>query len=123
MSSAVSRFATKEPTACAVCRRHAVWLGYGSPKRERPPVIWLCDDNGCHAAAKKVYAMPNEMLDAYETGSALEAGADAGTYLEGIGKTDIATLDAGEWREFLRRLFVGYELALRRKILNNESPF
>ena len=36
---------------------------------------------------------------------------------------DVATLDAGEWREFLRRLFVGYELALRRKILNNESPF
>jgi hypothetical protein len=123
MSNAVSRFATKEPTACAVCRRHAVWLGYGSPKRERPPVIWLCDDNGCHAAAKKVYAMPNEMLDAYETVSALEAGAGAGAYLEGIGKTDIATLDAGEWREFLRRLFVGYELALRRKILNNESPF
>ena len=86
-------------------------------------MIWLCDDNGCHAAAKKVYAMPKEMLDAYEIGSALEAGADAGAYLEGIGKTDIATLDAGEWREFLRRLFVGYELALRRKILNDEPPF
>jgi hypothetical protein len=41
-----------------------VWLGYGPPKRERPPVIWLCDDNGCHAAAKKVYAMSKEMLDA-----------------------------------------------------------
>ena len=66
-------------------------------------MIWLCDDNGCHAAAKKVYAMPKEMLDAYEIGSALEAGADAGAYLEGIGKTDIATLDAGEWREFFRR--------------------
>jgi hypothetical protein len=38
MSSAVSRFATEEPTACAVCRRHAVWLGYGPPKRER---VWL----------------------------------------------------------------------------------
>ncbi len=123
MSNAVSRFATEEPTACAVCRRHAVWLGYGPPKRERPPVIWLCDDNGCHAAAKKVHAMPKEMLDAYEIGSALEAGAEAGAYLEEISKTDIATLDAGEWREFLRRLFVGYELALRRKILNDEPPF
>jgi len=100
-----------------------VWLGYGPPKRERPPVIWLCDHNGCHAAAKKVYAMPKEMLDAYEIGAALEAGAEAGGYLEEIGKTDLATLDAGEWREFLRRLFVGYELVLRRKILNNEPPF
>jgi hypothetical protein len=123
MRSVVSRFATEEPTACAVCRRHAVWLGYGPPKRERPPVIWLCDDNGCHAAAKKVYAMPKEMLDAYEVSAALEAGAEAGAYLEEISKTDIATLDASEWRLFLRRLFVGYELALRRKILNNEPPF
>ena len=93
MSNVVSRFATKEPTACAVCRRHAVWLGYGPPKRERPPVIWLCDDNGCHAAAKKVYAMPNEMLDAYEIGAALEAGAEPASYLEEIGKTDLAALD------------------------------
>src|SRR6516162_39196 len=53
---------------------------------------------------------------------AAETGASGG-YLEEISKTDIATLDAGEWREFLRRLFVGYELALRRKILNNEPPF
>ena len=36
-------------------------------------MIWLCDDNGCHAAAKKVHAMPKEMLDAYEIGSALAA--------------------------------------------------
>src|SRR5262249_60369142 len=77
MSSTLSRFATEEPTACAVCRRHAVWLGYGPPKRERPPVIWLCDDNGCHAAAKKIYAMPKEMLGAYEIGAPLQAGAEA----------------------------------------------
>jgi hypothetical protein len=63
------------------------------------------------------------MLDAYEIGAALEAGAEAGAYLEEISKTDIATLDAGEWREFLRRVLIGYELALRRKILNNEPPF
>ena len=53
--------------------------------------------------------------------AALEAGAEAGVYLEEISKTDIATLDAGEWREFLRRLFVGYELALRRKILEQRA--
>src|SRR5262249_20001667 len=100
MSGTVSRFATEEPTACAVCRRHAVWLGYGPPKRERPPVIWLCDDNACHAAAKKVYAMPKEMLDAYEIGAALEAGAEGGAYLEEISKTDIATLAANGANSF-----------------------
>ena len=89
--------------------------------RLRRPRPSTCDVS--HTPALVSVSVPNEMLDAYETGSALEAGADAGAYLQRIGKTDIATLDAGEWREFLRRLFVGYELALRRKILNNESPF
>jgi hypothetical protein len=123
MSSTVSRFATEEPTACAVCCRHAVWLGYGPPKRERPPVIWLCDHNDCHAAAQKVYAMPIAVLDAYEIGAALEAGAEAASYLEGIGKTDLARLSRDEWREFLRLFLVGYERAMRRKILNGEAPF
>jgi hypothetical protein len=112
------RFATKEPTLCAVCRRHAVWLGYHGG--ERMPIVWLCDDNKCHAAAKKVYRMPQSILDAYEIGAVLEAGADAGKYLEKIGVTDLAALDAGQWREFLRRIVTGYEWALRRKILENE---
>jgi hypothetical protein len=116
-----NRFATKEPTACAVCHRHAVWLGYYL--RHRGPVIWLCDNNDCHAAAKKVYAMPQPTLDAYEIGAVLEAGATAGDYLEEIGRTDLATLTPDQWREFLRRIVVGFEQTMRRKILNNEAPF
>jgi hypothetical protein len=139
VTTVISRFATKEPTVCAVCRRHAVALGYvphyRQPGQKAPawpsrawgnpqgPTIWLCDHNGCHAASKKVYAMPNEILDAYEIGAALEAGAEAGGYLDEIGKFDLRTLDAGEWREFLRRVLVGFEHVMRRKILNNEAPF
>jgi hypothetical protein len=67
--------------------------------------------------------MPKSMLDAYEIGSALEAGADAGAYLEEIDKTDLKLLDDGEWREFLRRLYVGFEHVMRRKILGDEAPF
>ena len=119
--STIARFATKEPTVCAVCRRRAMWLGYAP--NHRGPVIWLCDDNGCHAAAKGVYSMPNPILDAYEIGAALEAGAEAGGYLEEIGKFDLRMLDDGEWREFLHRLLVGFEHELRRKILSNEAPF
>jgi hypothetical protein len=36
---------------------------------------------------------------------------------------DIAAIDAGQWREFLRRIVLGFEHALRRKILENEPPF
>ena len=114
-----NRFATKEPTLCAVCRRQAVWLGYPN----KPPIVWLCDDNGCHAAAKKIYVMPESNLEEYELGAALEAGALVGNYLEEIGTTDIAALDAGQWREFLRRFVLGFEHAMRRKILDDEPPF
>ena len=51
-----NRFATREPAGCAVCHRHAVWIGYH--RGGRSPIVWLCDDSGCHAAAKRVYAMP-----------------------------------------------------------------
>jgi hypothetical protein len=114
-----SRFATKKPTLCAVCHRYAVWLGY----QNKPPIVWLCDNNGCHAAAKKVYAMPDQRLEDYERGAVLEAGNEAGAYLDEIGNTDLATLRPEQWREFLRRIVVGFEQSMRRKILNNDPPF
>jgi hypothetical protein len=119
LNNLAERFATKEPTLCAVCRRHAVWLGY--PATARP--LWLCDHGGCHAAAKEIYKMPSSLLDDFEIGSALEAGKLAGNYLREIGKTDLAMLDGWEWREFLRRIIVGFEQAMRRKILQGEVPF
>jgi hypothetical protein len=121
MSNAVTRFGTRNPTLCAVCHRQAVALGY-APKPSAP-IVWLCDDHGCHGAAKKVYQMPPRILEAYEIGAALEAGALARRYLEEIGNTDLAALDPDQWREFLRRLFVAFEHALRRKIIENEVPF
>lgn len=67
--------------------------------------------------------MPANILDAFEIGSALEAGAEAGRYLDEIKKTDLATLSGDEWRELLRRIIVGFEQIMRRKILENEAPF
>jgi hypothetical protein len=126
LSAIIQRFATSRPTLCAVCRRRAVWLGY-APLRGRSlsragPVIWLCDENRCHRAARKVYAMPNSELDTFEEAAALEAAAGAGQYLEEIGTTDLAKLTDQEWREFVRRMLRGFEQALRAKILNNEQP-
>jgi len=121
LTSVLARFATPEPTVCAVCHRHAVWLGYRPT--HRGPIIWLCDNNSCHAGARKVYGIAQGRLDAYELGAALEAGADAGGYLEEIGKTDMAELSSEEWREFLRRVIVGFEHALRRMILQHGPPF
>jgi hypothetical protein len=122
MSNVFSRFATKQPTVCAVCRRHAMWLG-STPQPHRMPVLWLCDNSICHKAAKGLFKMPSAILDAFEIGSALESGTEAGKYLDEINKTDLATLSGDEWREFLRRIIVGFEQIMRRKILENEAPF
>jgi Family of unknown function (DUF6511) len=121
MNSILERFATDEPTICAVCHRRAMWIG--SARKQGGRIVWLCNSNECHAAVKEVLAMPPNELDAFEIGSMLEAGKDAGAYLDQIGKTDPAALDAGEWREFLRRVVVGFEQAMRRKILSREAPF
>jgi hypothetical protein len=121
MTGVVARFATKEPTVCAVCHRHAMWLGFAPYNRS--PIAWLCDDDGCHRAARSAYTMPDSMLDALELGAAFEAGAIAAAYLEQVGTTDLARLTEAQWREFLRRLVVGFEQVLRRKILDREPPF
>jgi hypothetical protein len=120
--STISRFATKQPTVCAVCRRRAVWIGC-TPAPHGRPILFLCDDSGCHRAGKGLFKMPANILDAYEIGSALEAGRLAGEYLDEINKTDLAALSGDEWREFLRRIIVGFEQIMRRKILKNEAPF
>jgi len=67
--------------------------------------------------------MSSSILDHYEIGSVLEAGRLAGQYLDEIAKTDLALLSGDEWREFLRRIIIGFEQAMRRKILENEVPF
>ena len=67
--------------------------------------------------------MPQPNLDADEIGAVLEAGNDAGGFLETTGTTDLSQLDDWQWLEFLRRIVVGFEQSLRRKILENEPPF
>ena len=121
MTGTITRFATKEPTLCAVCRRHAVWLGYRH--NGRGPFVWVCDDNGCHAAARKVMAMASGTLDEYERAAALEAGTNAGDFLDECGTSDLAALSVEQWEEFLRRVVVGFEHSLRRRILEHEPPF
>jgi hypothetical protein len=67
--------------------------------------------------------MSVEQFDEYELGAMLEAGRNAGRYLDEIGKSDLKLLGHDEWREFLFRLLTGYEQGLRRKLLDNEPPF
>lgn len=54
---------------------------------------------------------------------ALNAGGNAGgEYLESIGVTDLAALDAVQWREFLARILEGYSAAMR-EAAKTTAPF
>ena len=119
--SILSRFATKEPAVCAVCRRHAEGLAY-APRADQP-MIWLCDHPDCHSLARKVYRMPEAKLDLYEHAAAQKAGEQVGAYLDSLNKTDLAVLTEAEWQEMLRLFYTGFEQELRRKLLANEAPF
>jgi hypothetical protein len=123
MHYAIVRYMTKVPTACAVCRRRAWWIGYTPRPHAMRSIVWLCNRNQCHSLARRFYAMSAEQFDEYELGAMLEAGGSAGSYLDEIGKSDLKLLSREEWREFLFRMLTGYEQALRQKLTNNEPPF
>jgi hypothetical protein len=122
MHYGIVRYRGKAPVICATCRRRAAGFGYTPRPHAIRNTIWLCGSDHCHRAAKEFCAMSAQQFDEYELGAILEAGRNAGSYLDEIGKTDLKMLSAGEWREFLARLLTGYEQALRRKLLNNEPP-
>ena len=123
MVTAVSRIkGDPEPVLCGVCRRRAT-TGLGWAGRQGKPVMWLCDSPECGQSARSVYEMPQSTLDAYEQTARNEAGDLAGAYLDGIGKTDLASLTETEWRAFLDQVVVGFEASLRRQLLANAAPF
>jgi hypothetical protein len=75
------------------------------------------------AIVKKVYHMARKQLDVYED-RAIEAGSEeAGAYLDGLGKSDLADLEKHEWLEIGRRWLVGYAEAMQKMMVANEAPF
>ncbi|HTD74538.1 MAG TPA: DUF6511 domain-containing protein [Steroidobacteraceae bacterium] len=106
---------------CAVCRGQAWEQGY-KPSRFRPG-LWACHDTTCSLLLKKVWMMNKETLDGYEHKAALAAGDDAGAWLDGIGKSDLAALSKEEWEEFLGLIVIGFQSHMRRIIENGEAPF
>jgi hypothetical protein len=120
MRNSLFRFATKEPTACVVCRRRAWSIGYAP--RQNAPILWTCDDANCIALGKTVYNMAQKDLDAFELIALNEAGHDAGAYLDEIGVGEIfEKVTAEQWITFLKRAQLGDKL--RAKLLSNAAPF
>ncbi|MCO5077111.1 MULTISPECIES: DUF6511 domain-containing protein [unclassified Chelatococcus] len=62
-------------------------------------------------------------LDAFEVLALTDAGADGGAYLDGLGKTDLAELTEHEYREFVRKVVLGFGASLRQQIREKRAPF
>jgi archaellum component FlaD/FlaE len=74
----------------------------------------------CLARLNRHYLETEEMIDPtpHEMNAVLAGGANAGEYLESIGKTDLAAMTADEWTTFLLAVVSGYI-----EHLKNEVPF
>lgn len=84
--------------------------------------MWLCDDPHCISLAMHRYNMKQDRFSRIDSMAAQDGGAEGGEYLDGISKTDLATLTPDEWAEFCRRIVAGYRkgLVLRTR---EEAPF
>jgi hypothetical protein len=95
--NSLRRFATKEPTVCAVCRRRA-W-SIGSAPRQNAPILWLCDDADCISVGKTVYNMAQKDVNLFELTSMKGAGKDGGAYLDELGVFDLTQLSPDQYDE------------------------
>lgn len=105
---------------CGCCGRAATGFGYAP--RTGQTVLWVCDDPQCLQLAKDTYTMKQEQFSRLESLAASKGGEEGGAFLDGIGKTDLATLTPDEWHEFCRRIVAGYRKALVED-LKGEAPF
>lgn len=111
----------REPVVCAICQRAAHGTGY-SP-RFGAPIAWTCTDTTCISLGKTVFHMNSRDLNAFEVLALHDAGAEAGQYLESIGKTDLADLEAEEWTAFLKTVLNEFGEGMRKRLLSHAAPF
>lgn len=113
-----------DPQPCIVCRRRDCGFGVmkGGLKSRNPKTGWYCDDCG-PALAQKAVAMSQREFDRAEQGAILQAGDEAGAFLDQIGKTDLATLTEDEWTQFLLTYTRAFGEKMRTALRNNEPPF
>jgi len=104
-----------EEGICGVCARRDAGMGIGEWKR-RSQMLWVCNDPDCLKIAKATQNMKQDEFSRIESLAAGRGGAEAGAFLEQIGKTDLAQLNHAEWFEFCRRLIASYRKALKAEL-------
>ncbi|CCD94637.1 hypothetical protein BRAO375_3660031 [Bradyrhizobium sp. ORS 375] len=67
--------------------------------------------------------MMPKTLSATEALALQDAGADAGAYLERLGKFNLSELSEKEWTNFLTTILNSYGDNMRKRVTNAIAPF
>lgn len=67
--------------------------------------------------------MPTTKLDLYEEKALQDGGCEGGAFLDEIGTTDLAALTETQYQEYLRRVLLGFEGGMRKRIIEGIAPF
>jgi hypothetical protein len=94
---------------CHLCRRAARGFAFAPPKDKQRRRWHFCSMQHLDFAYHH-FRSTGQMIDPSpdERKAALAGGANAGEYLDSIGKSDLAALTAEEWEQFLLCVVGGY---------------
>lgn len=105
------------PYPCGLCHRASTGFAFSAPgARPASFCSMLCSEVWMVAHRRKIE------LTRDEAAAALAGGKAAGTFLEQLGRTDMAQLTREEWGEFCSRLARGYFEELQRQA-DAQAPF
>lgn len=111
------RFSTR---VCFICGEPSTGFAYTPHKSFETG--WTCTP--CYPHIKEAYSMPDSVMADLERQAKEAASAKGGAYLDGIGKTDLATLEPEEWNAFLGEVLTGYRDTVRSLVSTHyEVPF
>ena len=99
------------PAGCYACGFSAIGAGVpiGRVDRGADP-RYLCKD--CVKLAKEVAVAD---LDSFEAAAIVDAGKGGGQYLDNINKTDLADMTQDQYREFIKRVVMGFASSIREQ--------
>lgn len=107
------------PAVCFCCGKHASGIGIGDLRRPADDPRFLCQE--CLLVVEQIKQV--RRFDPYEL-QALDGGIDAvGTYLEQVGKTDLADMSEEEARMVVKAAWQGSADRLRDLVRKGEVPF
>lgn len=109
-------------TICGVCAGQGEGFAYSPPGRPDAEILWTCSAADCREIARNTHHMTQERFNRIEAMAVEESGNVAGQFLDGLGKTDLATMTREEWDIFCRTMIDGYRTALR-ETMKDEAPF